>query len=157
MRSFILLVRFVIRPLAAGLVLALGVAALVHAYVLTAELQWRTASVADISAGLRAGAAYTTHLTVLEYDAGSRELIASVRSAAVGQEIRQRLYFDESTTLSRRDAIVENGVLVGAKPIATAKTDDLRPGTRGYAVISIAGDGRAVVKYLIIGDPFPRP
>lgn len=98
------------------------------------------------------------YMTILRYDSQTRMMLASIRSDAVQQDMVLALKLDEHFTVQRQDALIHtDGMIVGSGPLSDAGIDDLRQGVRGLGIIAIDADGSSVIKYLLIGDPFPRP
>ncbi len=157
MRTFALLVRFFFAPLCVGFLLALVIAAGVQWHAQSQDDVGQARSAADLLTGIRTGNRHTTYLTVTSYDAASRSMLALVHSAAIHQSVPQLLKLSEDFSMERRDAIIQNGAIVGTKPIVKANENELQPDTRGFGMFHLAEDGSMVIDYLLIGDPFPRP
>jgi hypothetical protein len=97
------------------------------------------------------------YLTVVSVDPASRMMLARVRSQTTVTDLDMRLRIDDSFEVMRQDPIIEDSVMVGVKPIAPATIADVKFGTRGIGIISTDDEGRSIISYLLIGDPFPRP
>lgn len=59
------------------------------------------------------------------------------------------------TLLIRRDAVVENGVIVGFEAARAGDIADIRSGTRVLVRLVGGPDGRFTPQLLLYGDPFP--
>jgi hypothetical protein len=160
MRKTLFLIRLFAIPLALlaiGFLLALAVAAASNTYIESKKWSARDRSITDITATLKTDGGYATYLVVDSYDPLSRTLLAYVRSSALDGYIHQSLKLSPDFDVQRRNAIVKDGIVVGTEPLTDASEFDLRQGTRGIGVLSIAEDGSTQLWYLLIGDPFPRP
>lgn len=96
-------------------------------------------------------------LIIYEVDEKAGTITAIVHSRLAGQDIPLRLKISSNFEVDRQDAIVEDGIVVGATNSVPATIADLKKGVRGYGMTSLSDSGEAVITYLLIGDPFPRP
>lgn len=87
----------------------------------------------------------------------SKTMVLYLRSYLANQDIKTRVKFDPSVTVSRSDVIIENGIVVGATAATEASLQDLKPGARGFARIHLLPDQTYVVRSILFGIPFPRP
>jgi hypothetical protein len=108
--------------------------------------------------GVMGAQSFDANLVVESYDAEKKILTAAVHSRTAGQDLRMRLSLTPATPLQRRDAIVENGVIVGMERAEKASPEELLPGIRGVVTMSYR-EGATVptIHRIVIGDPFPRP
>lgn len=140
--------------LAVGFILALGA---VFAGDMYLEMQRDAARKETANYSILALQPHALYLTVESYDPASRTIIAQIYSPAANQFLRQKLKLDEAFSMQRRDAIIEAGVITGARATTAATESELVAGVRGIGIMRNADDGTTLLTYLEIGDPFSRP
>lgn len=59
------------------------------------------------------------------------------------------------TLVARRDAVVEDGIIVGFEATRPGNIADVRPGSRVFVRLLSGPDGRFMTQLLLYGDPFP--
>ena len=100
---------------------------------------------------------YTSPILVQSIDATHTTMTAVVRHRITNETVPYQFEISATFKIERQDPIIKDGVIVGLKPPTPATLDDLVPGTRGVALLSVIPSGTTVIEYLLIGDPFPRP
>gem|GEM_PF-2928542 len=136
----------------AAVVISLGIAGL-DAYTRVAFLD----AVNDPRVMVTGRLPYVLPIVVQSFDERDGVMTIIAHSASIGQELVIRAYLSDSFRLERRDAIMEDGAVVGFKPVTDASLGELRFGVRGVASVWTDDSGKMVVEYILIGDPFPRP
>ena len=141
-------------PLAAlclALVLSAGIASTTKALI-----AWQRAQVPlspDTVLGINY---YASYLTIVSVDASARTLLARVKNTASGQEMFVLYTFSDDFQVSRRDAIVRDGITIGVTPATRAELKDLTMGQMALGAVQLE-NGRIVLHRLVLGTPFPRP
>lgn len=100
---------------------------------------------------------YQESLVITSVSTSSKTIIAQVRSTTAGQFIPTIFHYNDDLEVTRRDVVVENGVIVGLTETTPKSVDDLLPGTHGVGTILITKDGSILLRRILIGDPLPRP
>lgn len=140
-----------------------GVIAAVAALAFLSLLEWRRLNLAYSSRERYAAMEiviadrYVEALVIQSYNPADNTLIASIWSATAGQFIPTKFLLDEKIQIFRRDAIIENGTIVGFSELKPSTKDEFVPEARGVATVSIGTDGRLTINRIMIGVPFPRP
>lgn len=96
-------------------------------------------------------------IIVLQYLRDENAIYALLYFRTIKDFVPVRLTLAPNFSMMRQNAIVEDGVIVGATPAEDASPKELFEGTRGAAVMRLGDDGTYILDYLLIGDPFPRP
>lgn len=99
---------------------------------------------------------YTAHVVIESVNRENRTIRALVYTHAARQRLMMELVYDDALIVEREDAIVEDGIIVGARPLESASLDDLRLDTHGLAVLDLV-NGSHVLRYITIGSPPVRP
>jgi len=63
----------------------------------------------------------------------------------------------DTTVIERQDAIVRDGIIVGVKDITPASEAEIIPGMQAFIAVQHTDDGIGVIRYIRVGDPFPKP
>jgi hypothetical protein len=100
---------------------------------------------------------YSAHVVIQSLDTSSHTLTAAVSSPSLGDPVLTQLTVSPDIKVERQDAIMENGTFIGVRSKTQATLDELKSGTRGIAFLRIDEKGAITIRYLLIGDPFPRP
>lgn len=137
-----------------GFLIALAAAVTLESYDRSARMERLAVMSRDTILGLRGMSVY---LVVESFDPESRVLTAHMYSIAAGQYILTRMELSPKFYMERRNARVENGMIVGVDDVVSADASELRAGTRAMAMITSEDGKPYVVHYILVGDPFPRP
>lgn len=100
---------------------------------------------------------FTTQIVVYAVNKDENTLTAIMRSTIADQDIPIVFKMAPGFRIERRNAVIENSIVVGASTTSPATLDDLVQGTRGFGAVRLDLSGNWTLLYLLIGDPFPRP
>mgnify|MGYP003392934474 CR=1 FL=1 len=100
---------------------------------------------------------FADYMVIHSIDPATGTLDVTLERAAAARTLNTTLYPSEYFYIEQQDAIMSGTTMVGmteAKEIAPA---DVRPEMRGIGILATDDQGRYQIKYLLVGDPFPRP
>jgi len=100
---------------------------------------------------------YFRSMKIETFDPVSETMVATIENRAVRQTQNILVHVPKDVVIRRQDLFVENGVITRFGPVLSASSTDLLPGTNAYGQMSIAPDGSSELRYILIGDPNPRP
>lgn len=100
---------------------------------------------------------YTEFLTIQSVDNTSNTLIAETFLPNINQNILVKYHLAANIVVERRDVVIEGNIIVGTTTTTPATIADLSPGTRGYGVVFLRGNGEWQLDYFLLGYPLPRP
>lgn len=126
-------------------------------------LEWRRmnlASIANEQLGITYALlteSYQESVVITSVNTTAKTIIAQVRSSTAGQFIPTILRYGDDLEVTRRDVIIQNGVIVGLTDPIPLTVSDLVAGTNGIANIHIDKSGEIQLRKIVIGVPLPRP
>jgi hypothetical protein len=147
--------RLWIRPILLGFV-AILIAALVGAGT-RLFVEWQRAqrnSGPEFVFGIKS---FATKVVIVSIDPVKRIAIVRIYSATTNQVITQRVTLATTFKVESQDPVFENGVLVGYQPRKEIGLSEVPANANGVALLYTDDGGAISIRYLLIGDPFPRP
>lgn len=100
---------------------------------------------------------YQESVVITSVNTTEKTIIAQVRSSTAGQFIPTILQYTDEIEVTRRDVVIENGIIVGLTESTKGTIADLLPGVNGIATIYVSKDGNIFMQRITIGVPLPRP
>ncbi len=100
---------------------------------------------------------FADYMVIHSIDPVSGALDVTLQRAAAARTLTTTLYPSEHFYIERQDAIMAGATMVGLTEAKEISLTDLRPGMRGIGILATDSQGRYQIKYLLVGDPFPRP
>lgn len=100
---------------------------------------------------------YAEPIIIQSFNSSDKTLIASIWSATAGQFIPTKFRIADNIEIFRRDAIIENSIVVRFTEPVRSTITELAPDVRGIATVNIGTDGFLTINRIIVGVPFPRP
>lgn len=100
---------------------------------------------------------YETYLSVISIDTEARTMLVSQYSGIINQVVPTLIHIDTNFIAERRDAKIENGVVVGTGATFQIQLEDIPQGAVGIGLLQTNPDGTFSIRRLTIGVPFPRP